>query len=168
VSYHVRTLRQLGLIELDHESPVRGAIEHHYRAHQRPHVSDRAWRDAPPIAKQAAVGSSLQMIDEYARASAAAGGFDRGDAVLSRRSMRLDRTGFSQLTRLLAETLEQARMIEAQSGERIERDPHDDTVVSAGLVTMLFEAVRLSDRAARASRTVRRKDARRSSARSTA
>jgi DNA-binding transcriptional ArsR family regulator len=161
VSYHVRTLKQLGLIELDHESTVRGAIEHHYRARQRPHVSDRAWLDAPPIAKQAAVGSSLQMIDEYARASAAAGGFDRGDAVLSRRSMRLDGKGFDQLTRLLAKTLEQAQKIEAQSGERIERNPHNGTIVSAGLVTMLFEAVRLSDRGAQPGGAARRKNARR-------
>src|SRR4029078_5532159 len=65
-AYHVRSLHQLGLIELADETRVRGAIEHHYRAGKRPMVSEEAWAQAPPIAKQAAIGSSLQMIDEYA------------------------------------------------------------------------------------------------------
>ena len=91
VSYHVRTLHQLGLIELVDETRVRGAVEHHYKAKARPVVSDEAWEQAPPIAKQAAVGSSLQMIDDYARASAAAGGFDPSDAALIRMSMKLTR-----------------------------------------------------------------------------
>ena len=44
VSYHVRTLHQLGLIELVGETRVRGAVEHHYKAMARPVVSDEAWR----------------------------------------------------------------------------------------------------------------------------
>ena len=94
----MRTLHQLGLIELVDETRVRGAVEHHYRARARPKVSDEAWAQAPPIAKQAAVGSSLQMIDDYARASAAAGGFDHADAALIRLSMTLDAKGWQQLS----------------------------------------------------------------------
>ena len=81
------------------ETRVRGAVEHHYKAKARPKVSDEAWEQAPPIAKQAAVGSSLQMIDDYARASAAAGGFDHGDAALIRLSMKLDAKGWQQLAK---------------------------------------------------------------------
>jgi DNA-binding transcriptional ArsR family regulator len=58
VAYHVRTLEQLGLIELVDETRVRGAVEHHYRARARPNVTADGWAQAPPIAKQAAVGSS--------------------------------------------------------------------------------------------------------------
>ena len=145
VSYHVRTLERLGLVALDHETHVRGAIEHHYRALERPHVSERAWAAAPPIAKQAAVGSSLQMIDEYARASAAAGGFDRGEAVLSRRSMRLDAAGFAEMAQLLGRTLEEAQRIQEDATRRLGTGGHEDGAVSVGLVTMLFDAVALND-----------------------
>ena len=69
VAYHVRTLLQLGLIELVDETRVRGAVEHHYRAIARPTVTAEAWAQASPIAKQAAVGSSLEVIGEYARLS---------------------------------------------------------------------------------------------------
>ena len=41
VSYHVRTLADLGLIELVRKVPRRGAIEHYYRAPER-HVLRRA------------------------------------------------------------------------------------------------------------------------------
>src|SRR3954447_23618393 len=87
-AYHVHSLHQLGLIELAHETRVRGAIEHHYRAGKRPTVSGDAWADAPPVAKQAAVGSALQVADEYARKSAAEGGFDRAEAHLERLSIK--------------------------------------------------------------------------------
>ena len=84
-AYHVRTLERLGLIELVAESRVRGAVEHHYRARERPSVSDEAWAAAPAIAKQAAVSASLETIDAYAKAASEAGGFDDGDAHLTRR-----------------------------------------------------------------------------------
>src|SRR3954462_4184158 len=61
-AYHVRALHKLGLIELADETRVRGASDHPSRAGTRPMVSEEAWAAAPPIAKQAAIGSSLQMV----------------------------------------------------------------------------------------------------------
>jgi DNA-binding transcriptional ArsR family regulator len=144
VAYHVRTLEQLGLIELVDETRVRGAVEHHYRARQRPNVTAEGWAQAPPIAKQAAVGSSLDVIAEYARASAAAGGFDRRDAHLARGLYRLDARGFTQLSKAISKLLEQAEKIEASAAERIAKDPHAEDIIEAGLGIMLFDAVRLS------------------------
>jgi DNA-binding transcriptional ArsR family regulator len=37
-SYHIRTLAELGVIRLDHTTPQRGAIAHHYRATVRARV----------------------------------------------------------------------------------------------------------------------------------
>jgi DNA-binding transcriptional ArsR family regulator len=144
VAYHVRTLEQLGLIELVDETRVRGAVEHHYKSRERPVVTADGWAQAPPIAKQAAVGSSLDVIADYARASAAAGGFDRADAQLRRALVRLDARGFAQLSKACDKLLEQAEKIEAAAAERIAKDPHADDVVEAGLGVMLFDAVRLS------------------------
>ena len=121
VAYHVRTLQQLGLIELVDETRVRGAVEHHYRAKARPNLTADGWAAAPPVARQAAVGSSLDVIGEYARVSAAAGGFDRADARLRRAVMRLDARGFTQLSKAVDKLLEQAEKIEASAAERIAR-----------------------------------------------
>jgi DNA-binding transcriptional ArsR family regulator len=146
VAYHVRTLEQLGLIELVDETRVRGAVEHHYRAKARPNVTVEGWAQAPPIAKQAAVGSSLDVIGEYARVSAAAGGFDRSDAQLRRALLKLDARGFAQLSKACEKLIEQAEKIEAAAAERIAKDPHGEGVVEAGVGLLLFEAVRLSGR----------------------
>jgi DNA-binding transcriptional ArsR family regulator len=144
VAYHVRTLEQLGLIELVDETRVRGAVEHHYRARARPNVTAEGWAQAPPIAKQAAVGSSLDVIAEYARQSAASGGFDREDAQLRRALVKLDAKGFTALSKAVDKLLEQAEKIEAAAAERIAKDPHAEDIVEAGLGVMLFDAVRLS------------------------
>jgi len=162
VSYHVRTLHQLGLIELVDETRVRGAVEHHYRAKARPKITDETWEQAPPIAKQAAVGSSLQMIDEYARASAAAGGFDHSDAALIRLSMRLDEKGWRQLSKACTRLFEQARKIEAEAGERMKDAAYSDhDAIDVGLVMMMFEAIRLSQALASDETKHKRRGARR-------
>lgn len=144
VAYHVRTLEQLGLIELVDETRVRGAVEHHYRAKARPLVTADGWAQAPPIAKQAAVGSSLDVIAEYSKASAAAGGFDRADAQLRRALVRVDARGFAALSKACDKLFEQVAKIEETSEARIAKDPHAEDIVEAGVGLMLFEAVRLS------------------------
>jgi hypothetical protein len=62
----------------------------------RPTVSDEAWAAASPPVKQAAVGATLQTTDDYARASAAVGGFDPDEAHLTRTNLRLDTNGWKQ------------------------------------------------------------------------
>ena len=145
VAYHVRTLHQLGLIDLVDETRVRGAVAHHYRAKERPQITDEAWSQASPMAKQAAVGATLQTIDEYARASAAAGGFDRGDAHLSRYVMELDEQGWRELSRACADLVGRIDEIEEDARERIKRDPHREGTTLAGVALLLFEALRLTE-----------------------
>jgi len=143
-AYHVRSLHQLGLIELADETRVRGAIEHHYRAGERPLVSEEAWAQAPPIAKQAAVGSALQMVDEYARKSAAEGGFDRAEAHLTRTSVKLDDEGWSELNEAALRFVAEVERIDAAVKERTQARPHDAEAGDAAVVLMAFEAQRLS------------------------
>jgi DNA-binding transcriptional ArsR family regulator len=144
VSYHVRALHGLGLIELVRTTQVRGAIAHHYRARERPRVSDEAWAAVPPIVKQAAVNATLQTVDDYARASAAAGGFDRAEAQLARTSLRLDDKGWDQAAKAHAKLLAALGRIEEASAKRLAKDPHDADAADAAVVLMLFDGVRLT------------------------
>jgi DNA-binding transcriptional ArsR family regulator len=141
-AYHVRTLERMGLIELIGETRVRGAVEHHYRSVERPTVSDEAWEAAPAIAKQAAVSASLETIDAYARQASAAGGFDDGDAHLTRSALRLDERGFDDVSQACVRILAQVDRIEEAAKERIARDPHSAETKDVALVMMLFEAAR--------------------------
>jgi DNA-binding transcriptional ArsR family regulator len=157
VSYHVRTLHQLGLIELVRETRVRGAVEHHYRAKARLYVSAEAWAAAAPIAKQAAVGSTLQMIDEYTRAAAAAGGFDSEEAALVRSGLRLDREGWQELGRAYLRWLGEMEQIADAATVRLEQAHGDDDAIVAGAVLMLFEAVSMREAVAVRAETRRRR-----------
>src|SRR6202020_1660488 len=58
VGYHVRKLQQLDLIELVDEKPVRGAVEHFYRAIERPVVTEEEF-----------VGQSIEDREVFTRAS---------------------------------------------------------------------------------------------------
>ena len=144
VAYHVRTLERMGLIELVRETRVRGAVEHHYRSKARPRVTDEAWAEAPPIAKQAAVSSSLQTIDAYARAASAAGGFDHGNSHLTRTALHLDARGWNDLSRACARLLAQVDRIEEAAEQRMQRNPHAGETKDVALVMMLFETARLT------------------------
>ena len=144
VAYHVRTLQEFGLVELVDETRVRGAVEHHYRAKKRPRATEDGWADARPVAKQAAAGGDLDTILAYARASAAAGGFDRPDARLSRKIVKLDDKGFAQLSKACEKLVAEADKIEAAAAQRIAKNAKKETVVEAGIGVMLFEASKLS------------------------
>jgi len=143
VSYHVRTLHDFGLIELVRTSQVRGAIAHHYRAKAPPRVSDETWASAAPIVKQAAVGAALQTVDDYAKASAAAGGFDRGEAHLSRTTLRLDAKGWAAAAKACDKLVTDLAKVEEVASRRIAKAPQTE-VSDAAVVLLLFEAVKLS------------------------
>ena len=144
VSYHVRTLHDFGLIELVRTTQVRGAIAHHYKARVRPRIDDEAWASAAPIVKQAAVGAALQTVDDYARASAAAGGFDRAEAHLTRTNLRLDARGWQAAAKACEKLLAELGRIEEAAAKRIAKDPHAEGTSDAAMVVLLFEAIRLS------------------------
>jgi DNA-binding transcriptional ArsR family regulator len=143
-AYHVRTLHKLGLIELVDETRVRGAVEHHYKAKARPKVTEENWSKASPIAKQAAVGSQLRMLEDHTNASAAAGGFDRPDAVLERKTARLDERGWKALTAEVQKLLDRVARIEADAAKRLDR-AGGEGAIEAGVVALAFESVLLSD-----------------------
>jgi DNA-binding transcriptional ArsR family regulator len=147
-AYHVRTLHQLGLLKLVKTTRVRGAIQHHYRALERPRVAHEAWDSAAPIAKQALVGATLQQIHEYVRASAAAGGFDRPDAHITRTALKLDEQGFKQLSRAYTRLQADIAKVEESQRKRREKGVAEDELIDVGVVAMLFEALPFSRQSA--------------------
>jgi DNA-binding transcriptional ArsR family regulator len=142
MSYHVRRLHALGFLELVKRTPRRGAIEHHYRAKARPHVTDEGWAETPSIVKRAMVGASLQQINGFINTAAGQGGFDRGDAHLSRTVVALDDQGWKELAGEMARLMERVDALQDESLERVRASGEDaDAIVKrSAAVLMLFEA----------------------------
>jgi DNA-binding transcriptional ArsR family regulator len=142
MSYHVRRLHALGFLELVKRTPRRGAIEHHYRAKARPRVTDEGWAETPGIVKRAMVGATLQQITGFVNTAASKGGFDRGDAHLSRTELMLDDQGWAQLAEEMAKWMARVEQVETESLERIRQSPGGEAEAVAtrsAAVLMLFE-----------------------------
>jgi DNA-binding transcriptional ArsR family regulator len=153
VSYHVRFLARVGLIELTSTKPRRGAVEHYYRSVGRVHVTDNAWSQVPDVVKNGLIGATLDQAGRAVGAAASNGGFDRQNASVVRRQLMLDERGFADLSKELRALLERAKQIEQDSADRIAAgsdgtegtegtDGRDgsDGHTEAGLVMMLFES----------------------------
>ena len=145
VAYHVRTLHDLGLIELTATRQRRGATEHVYQALETPRFSDDAWEGLAPVAKQRLLTAMLRQIGEYVNGSAAVGGFDRTDANVSRLALRLDERGWKQMARATRKWLAEVDRIQGRADERNPQGGAGDEVFEVGLVLLLFEGVALSD-----------------------
>ena len=139
VSYHVRQLADLKLISLVKTTPVRGTLEHYYRAEIRPRISDRAFSTAPNLVKQATVGSTLGQIGDAVNRAASEGGFGRSDAHLSRLPLVLDDEGWTQVAGELEGLIDRIDKIQRASGKRLLKSDHEGEL-RGELVTMLFEA----------------------------
>src|SRR3954470_701575 len=139
VSYHVRTLADLGLVKLVKRRTRRGAVEHYYQARGRAQVTNRAWAQVPGVVKRSMVAAALEQAVDAAGAAAAAGGFAPDESNLSRQTVTLDAEGFSEVSQAVARLHEEVAAIHERSTSRLDKGG-DDAAVQAGLVTMLFEA----------------------------
>jgi DNA-binding transcriptional ArsR family regulator len=139
VSYHVRALQELGCIELVRTAQRRGAIEHYYRALQRPFFSDRDWKRLPRSGRQAVTDVILQMVWEDASSAIKADTFEsHTERHLSRTPLVLDDQGWDELNAALGKVHSQAEGIASKSAKRLAKS--DDEGMRTRLVMMHFEA----------------------------
>lgn len=120
VSYHVKTLKDLGCVQLVKTRQVRGATEHFYRGVTRSFLNDEGWAQLSEEARKGISVVGLKMIDASSMEALLAGTFDaRPDRHLSRSPVNVDELGWDELTDLLANTLEGVFEIQARSASRL-------------------------------------------------
>jgi DNA-binding transcriptional ArsR family regulator len=140
VSYHVRQLNELGLLDLVRETPRRGAVEHHYRAKPRPRSGGATWESVSVVAKQAIVGAELEHTTDVMQRAASVGGFDGDHARLERVRLSLDDRGVKALQKALGKLVDEAHKIQEASDDRTgKRNGAASTEIA--LVAMMFDAV---------------------------
>jgi DNA-binding transcriptional ArsR family regulator len=139
VSYHVRALLDLECIELVKTTQRRGAVEHYYRAIQRPFFSDRDWKRLPQSGRQAVSDVGLQLVWKDVSQAVRAGTFDaRTDRYLARSPLVLDEQGWNELNAHLGDVLDAAMRIAAESADRLAKA--DGRGFPTKLVLMHFES----------------------------
>lgn len=135
IAYHVRTLRELGLIEAVGTRPVRGAIETFYRGVSRCFLSDENWSHLSPEAKEGFSTENIRMAAQRWREALDGGSFDaRDDRHISVTDFRLDGEGWGELTGLLADALASAIEIQSASDER-RRASGEDAIPACAILS---------------------------------
>jgi DNA-binding transcriptional ArsR family regulator len=138
VGYHVRKLQQLNVIELVDERPVRGAVEHFYRAIERPVVREEAFAEQSLEDREVFTRHILQYhVADVARAMDEHTFDARPNRALIRVPMTVDEDGFRELADLHVEMYERTLDIQARSDER--RTGSEDSGIPIVSTTMFFE-----------------------------
>jgi DNA-binding transcriptional ArsR family regulator len=120
ISYHVRTLVELGLVELVREESVRGAVAHFYKAVERPLLANAEWEALSPEVRKAISAYGWDILIEDASEAIEQGTFDsRSDRHLTRTTLLLDSEGFNRLSKLMDGLLEAILSEQAAAAERM-------------------------------------------------
>jgi DNA-binding transcriptional ArsR family regulator len=120
VGYHVRKLLQLNLVELVDERPVRGAVEHFYRAVERPVVTEDEFAQQSVEEREVFTRYTLQRhVTDIARSMDEHTVDARANRVVTRMPMLVDEAGFQELSELHTEVFERTMEIQARSAERM-------------------------------------------------
>ena len=139
VSYHVKTLLEYDCVELVKTEPRRGAVEHFYCATERAFFSAGDWEKIPASARKGISGSILETVGRDATEALMAGSIDaRSDSHISRTPLNLDDKGWSDVTKLLAGTLEKALKIQEESASRLGKKKSDS--IGTKLAIFHFES----------------------------
>jgi DNA-binding transcriptional ArsR family regulator len=125
VSYHVKILLSYDAIELVETRPVRGALEHVYRAVERPLLNDAQWAKLPAAVRRDHFNNALNGAWEHLVAAARAGGLDREKTHISWTRLDLDDQAFDELTERLGRVLERALELHSESAGRVEKFAED-------------------------------------------
>lgn len=133
VSYHVKVLKDYGVIRLVKTEPRRGAVEHYYRATSRAYLSDRDWHELPESVRIGMSADLFQAIVDDAVAAMEGETFDdREDRHLSWTPLMLDEQAWAAVQKLFNDTLKQVLKLNAEAGKRLARskEPGISTSVS--------------------------------------
>ena len=122
VSYHLKKLRRLGLIELAEvvETPGGRPTGKYYRALIRPWFDLDTWKAVNPKRQAAITSTMLALCNADIVEAVLAGTIDDEDSHISRTPMILDRESYRELVELLDGVIVEILSIQQQSAGRIE------------------------------------------------
>jgi DNA-binding transcriptional ArsR family regulator len=121
ISYHVRTLKDAGVIELVDERPVRGSTEHFYRTTVSLNLTDEEYAALSVDERATFARQTFHIVAAEASYALANRTFaERGDHHIARVPFSLDESGWQELGALFNETLERMLLIRADSEARLE------------------------------------------------
>lgn len=118
VSYHFKILVKCKAVELVRTQPVRGALEHFYRATMRPSLSGPELENLPEEIRDQLFGQTLKQVWEHVAEAAPKGGFQDSRASVAWVELQLDDEAFRELGAELERLIETGLVLQEQSRAR--------------------------------------------------
>ncbi len=139
VSYHVKVLKDLKLIEETSNRPVRGAVEHFYRATARAYVSPEMARHIPKSAQEIAGIDILREIDKDVGKAFMAGTFyRRRDWHASWTPLLMDDEGCAKAERIAVQAVQDMIEVSAEAASRLADGGPDLKPIPISAVVLVY------------------------------
>lgn len=120
VSYHTKQLVELECAELVSTRPVRGALEHFYRATERSYVDREEWDDLDPVMADHILSEIMQKsLDDFVGAAQAKTIGNKGAFHMTRTPLVMDQEGLKEALQAHERTRLELLEIAARSAERM-------------------------------------------------
>lgn len=118
VSYHVRTLEELGCIELAETKFRRGAVQHFYRPLRRMELNDEDWAALPESIRGSVSAVTLDGLIELAANALRDGTFEaRTDRHLTWVQLELDEDGWTEINSMLRDVMDRATELQQRAAD---------------------------------------------------
>lgn len=138
ISYHVKVLKELELVELVDTAQRRGATEHFYRAIERPILPEEEWQKLSQAEREATSVFGVQLLLSDTARAMSAGVFDaRVDRHLSRLLLQVDEAGWKELDAIFLRAFYEIEEVQEKSTTRTSESGEKTFPVTAAL--MCFE-----------------------------
>jgi DNA-binding MarR family transcriptional regulator len=132
VSYHTKQLVELECAELVNTRPVRGALEHFYRATERSLIDREEWDELNPIMAESLIREMMQKtLDDFVAAAQASTIGNGGAFHLTRTPLLLDEAGLHEALEAHERTRQEVLDIAARSAARMVKSGEEGVTVSS-------------------------------------
>jgi hypothetical protein len=120
VSYHTKQLVELECAELVSTRPVRGALEHFYRATERSLIDKAEWDELDPMMAENLIHEMMQKaLDDFVAAAQTRTIVNKGAFHLTRTPLLLDEDGLQEALKAHERARQEVLEIASRSAERM-------------------------------------------------
>jgi DNA-binding transcriptional ArsR family regulator len=142
VSYHIKVLKDLEMIEMTRTEPRRGAVEHYYRAIERAYIPSWMAKLIPKSGKEIIGSDILEAIEEDLAASIKSGKFyERDDSHASYTPVILDGLGCKEADEAASALIKTLLNIEGRSANRRAKGEGDGEYIPVSTGLLVFDSV---------------------------
>jgi DNA-binding transcriptional ArsR family regulator len=158
VAYHVKVLRECGLIQEDHTIKRRGAMEHVHKSITPTIIPEGAWNNLPPALRRDISARIMRKFFDDAFESLKAGAFDGSPGELSWTPLILDTVGVEEMEQISKNFIEEAQRVQKKASKRLRSEKSSPTknATAATIFLASFLSARSPKEGMKASATKRR------------